>query len=54
MAGGIVKTSVYNSVKGTENARAEVHRELVEGLEVLIENDIDMIICEVILIQLPL
>ena len=51
MAGGIIQTGVYKSVRGTETAKAEVHQELVEGLEVLIENDINMIICEVIAIQ---
>ena len=47
MAGGILQTGVYKSVKGTPEGKEEVHKELIEGLEVLIENDIDLIIVEV-------
>ena len=47
MAAGIMQTGVYKTVKGTPEGKKEVHKELSEGLEVLIENDIDLIICEV-------
>ena len=47
MAAGIMQTGVYKTVKGTPEGKEEVHKELSEGLEVLIENDVDFIICEV-------
>ena len=43
MAGGIVQTGAYKKGEGKE----EVQRELREGLEILIENDIELIIVEV-------
>ena len=43
LAGGIVQTGAYKKGEGRE----EVQRELREGLEVLIENDIELIIVEV-------
>ena len=43
MAGGIVQTGAYKKGEGRE----EVQKELREGLEILIENDIDLIIVEV-------
>jgi len=46
VAGGIIQTAVYKTVKGTHEGKKEVHQELVEGLEVLIDNNIDLIICE--------
>ena len=42
MAGGIVQTAAYRDGLDKE----EVHRELREGLEVLIDNNIDLIIVE--------
>ena len=42
MAGGIVQTGAYKKGEGKE----EVQQELREGLEVLIDNDIDLIIVE--------
>ena len=42
MAGGIVQTGAYKKGEGKE----EVQRELREGLEILIENDIELIIVE--------
>ena len=42
VAGGIVQTGAYRDGLG----KAEVHRELSEGLEVLIDNNIDLIIVE--------
>jgi len=46
VAAGIMQTGVYKTVKGTPEGKEEVHKELSEGLEVLIENDVDFIICE--------
>ena len=43
MAGGIVQTGAYKKGEGRE----EVQKELKEGLEILIENDIELIIVEV-------
>ena len=43
MAGGIVQTGAYKKGEGRE----EVQQELREGLQILIENDIDLIIVEV-------
>ena len=48
VAGGIIQTGIYKTVKGTPEGKEEVQRELIEGLEVLIENDIDLILVEVI------
>ena len=42
VAGGIVQTAAYRDGLGKE----EVHKELREGLEVLIHNNIDLIIVE--------
>ncbi|XP_023327836.1 betaine--homocysteine S-methyltransferase 1 isoform X2 [Eurytemora carolleeae] len=42
VAGGIVQTGVFS----TKRDKKEVHEELREGLEVLIQNDIDLIIVE--------
>ena len=42
-----MQTGVYKTVKGKPEGKAEVQKELIEGLEVLIENDIDLIIVEV-------
>ena len=42
VAGGIVQTAAYKDGLGKE----EVHKELREGLEVLIHNNIDLIIVE--------
>ena len=42
MAGGIVQTGAYKKGEGRE----EVQQELREGLEVLIDNDVDLIIVE--------
>ena len=42
VAGGIVQTGAYKDGLGKE----EVHKELREGLEVLINNNIDLIIVE--------
>ena len=42
VAGGIVQTAAYSDGLG----KAEVHRELREGMEVLIDNNIDLIIVE--------
>ena len=42
VAGGIVQTGAYKKGEGKE----EVQQELREGLEVLIDNDIDLIIVE--------
>ena len=47
MAAGIIQTAAYKAVKGTPEGKKEVHKELTEGLEVLIKNDVDLIICEV-------
>ena len=47
VAAGIIQTGVYKTVKGTPEGKEEVHKELTEGLEVLIKNDVDLIICEV-------
>ena len=47
VAAGIIQTSAYKAVKGTPEGKEEVHKELTEGLEVLIKNDVDLIICEV-------
>ena len=47
VAAGIIQTSAYKAVKGTPEGKKEVHKELTEGLEVLIKNDIDVIFCEV-------
>ena len=47
VAAGIIQTGVYKTVKGTPEGKKEVHKELTEGLEVLIKNDVDLIICEV-------
>ena len=47
MAGGIVQTGVYKTVKGKPEGKEEVQKELIEGLEVLIENNIDLILVEV-------
>ena len=38
---------MYKTVKGTLEGKAEVQKELIEGLEVLIKNNIDLIIVEV-------
>ena len=38
---------MYKTVKGTPEGKAEVQKELIEGLEVLIKNNIDLIIVEV-------
>ena len=38
---------MYKTVKGTLEGKAEVQQELIEGLEVLIKNNIDLIIVEV-------
>jgi len=46
VAGGIIQTGIYKTVKGTPEGKEEVQRELIEGLEVLIENDIDLILVE--------
>lgn len=46
VAGGIIQTAVYKTVKDTPEGKEEVHRELKEGLEVLIDNGIDLIIVE--------
>ena len=43
IAGGIVQTGAYKKGEGRE----EVQKELKEGLEILIENDIELIIVEV-------
>ena len=47
VAAGIIQTGVYKTVKGTPEGKEEVHKELTEGLEVLIKNNVDLIICEV-------
>ena len=47
MAGGIIQTGVYKTVRDLPEGRGEVQKELQEGLEVLIDNGIDLIICEV-------
>ena len=47
VAAGIIHTSAYKVVKGTPEGKKEVHKELTEGLEVLIKNNVDLIICEV-------
>ena len=47
MAGGIVQSGVYENIKGTPEAKAEVQQELSQELEVLIKNDIDLILVEV-------
>ena len=47
VAAGIIQTGVYKTVKGTPEGKEEVHKELAEGLEVLIKNNVDLIICEV-------
>ena len=47
VAAGIMQTGVYKTVKGTPEGKEEVHKELTEGLEVLIKNNVDLIICEV-------
>ena len=46
VAAGIIQTGVYKTVKGTPEGKEEVHKELTEGLEVLIKNDVDAIFCE--------
>ena len=45
MQTGVYRTGV--AVKGTPEGKAEVHQELIEGLEVLIKNNIDLIIVDV-------
>ena len=52
VAGGIVQTGVYKTVKGNPEGKEEVQKELIEGLEVLIENNIDLILVEVTRIHL--
>ena len=47
MAAGISQTAAYKAVKGTPEGKQEVHKELSEGLQVLIHNDVDAIFCEV-------
>ena len=47
VAAGIIQTAAYKAVKGTPEGKQEVHKELSEGLEVLINNDVDAIFCEV-------
>ena len=47
VAGGIVQSWVYENIKGNPEAKAEVQKELSQGLEVLIKNDIDLILVEV-------
>ena len=47
IAGGIMQTAVYNSVKGSPEGREKVQKELGDGLEVLVENGVDIIFCEV-------
>ena len=47
VAGGLMQTGVYNTVRGTKQGKEEVQKELAEGLEVLIKNGIDAIFCEV-------
>ena len=42
-----MQTGVYNTVRGTQQGKEEVQKELAEGLEVLIKNGIDVIFCEV-------
>jgi betaine-homocysteine S-methyltransferase len=46
VAAGIIQTAVYKRVKGTPEGKEEVHKELTEGLEVLIQNNVDAIFCE--------
>jgi len=46
VAGGIIQTGVYKTVKGNPEGKEEVQKELIEGLEVLIDNDIDLILVE--------
>ena len=47
VAGGIVQSGVYENIKGNPESKAEVQKELSQGLEVLIKNDIDLILVEV-------
>ena len=42
VAGGLMQTGVYNTVRGTQQGKEEVQKELAEGLEVLIKNGIDV------------
>merc|ERR1712002_825247 len=46
VAGGIIQTSVYESVKNTPQGKVEVQKELSEAIDVLLENNIDWILCE--------
>jgi len=46
VAGGIIQTSVYESVKDKPEGKKEVQKELSEAIEVLLENNIDWILCE--------
>ena len=47
VAGGIIQTGVYKTVKGEPVGKAEVQQELIEGLEVLIKTNIDLFIVKV-------
>jgi len=46
VAGGIVQSGVFKHVKDKPDGKAEVQKELEEGLEVLIQNNIDLILVE--------
>jgi len=46
VAAGIMQTAVYKAVQGTPEGKQEVQKELSEGLEVLINNEVDAIFCE--------
>ena len=54
MAAGIMQTAIYKDVKGTPEGKQEVHKELSEGLEPLLSNDIDAIFCEVRTLKLEI
>jgi len=48
LAGGVTQTEVYNVTKNKEDVREE----LKKALQTLVENDVDLIICEVSIILL--
>ena len=51
VAAGIMQTAAYKAVQGTPEGKQEVQKELSEGLEVLINNEVDAIFCEVRIIE---